>query len=185
MLAPCTSLAEVPSWWVEHILVPVVFVLIGAMVAFGAGQLTTLFDATRQTHNFLKGITAELEGLKADLRQTKATVDEACADYVDPNKAADVVHFTDALGTRFFDTQLSKLPRISDQRIFEIISLYNDLTAVQRHRDHLTSEAYELAHEAGDENSPKAEKYFAGSKHLSFMISKVSADLDAVVRRIQ
>jgi hypothetical protein len=185
MLAPCTSSAGLPPWWAEHIVVPAVFVLIGAIVAFAAGQFTTLFDANRQTHNFLKGIAAELEGLKADLRQKKTTADQACAEYADPNKTPEVVHFTDALGMRFFDTQLSKLPRISDERIFETISLYNDIAAVQRHCDRLTSVSYVLVHEGAGAASPKAENYFAGLKHLSDMIGKVSAGLDAVVHRIQ
>lgn len=185
MFVQCASAACVQPSWVEHVAVPAAFTLFGAMLGFAAARLNVWWDSRTQTSNFLKGIAFELQALKQVLQRHKALTDEAVADFANPNQKKEVVHFTERLGMVFFNTQIGRLPKISDERIFTIIKLYNDIAAAQSFCDNLTSISYELAHEAADFASPKAENYFGGMGHLSQMIKLISADLDDVVRRIR
>ena len=168
----------------EHIAVPVAFTVLGAVLGFATARLNVWLDSKRQTGNFLKGVQSELRTLRADLQKIKDQVGQACADYADPQGQKDVIHFTHGLGMVFFTTQVSKLPEISDERIFKIINLYNDISAIQKFREYLTSVSFELVHEEADFDSPKAVNYFTGMKHLSQMIETVSADLDGVVQQL-
>ena len=185
MLFQNTAPAGVPSWWVEHIAVPVAFTLFGALLGFAAVRANVWWDSKTQTSNFLKGIASELRTLKQGLQQYKILADVASAEYANPIAKPDVVHFTQRLGMIFFTTQISRLPNISDERIFRIISLYNDIDAVQGFCDRLTSISFEIVHEAVDGASPKAENYFGGMAHLSQMIEKISIDLDNIMQQIK
>jgi hypothetical protein len=185
MFVQSTPITTAPSWWLDHIAVPVAFTLLGAVLGFVAARLNVWWDSKAQTKNFLKGISSELQSLKSDLQNIKALADETCAEYADPQKRKDVVHFVNILGMTFFKTQVGKLPEISDKRIFEIIRLYNDMSGVQSFCDRLNSMSFELVHEGADFDSPKAQNYFGGMQHLSKTIQEVSMGLDNVLRKIQ
>jgi len=59
-------------WWVERLLIPAVFLLLGSVIAFGASQLTAWMDRRRAKAGFLKAIRLELLGLEEQLKASLA-----------------------------------------------------------------------------------------------------------------
>lgn len=63
-------------WLVEHVAVPAIFVLLGALLGFVAGQIKDYFDSRRIKRSFLKAIRIELTTLRKHLEGTLKDVTE-------------------------------------------------------------------------------------------------------------
>jgi hypothetical protein len=105
--AICPEPANQMPWWVEHLVVPVAFTLLGAVLGFFLGRINQRLDARKSKKNFLKAIGVELRSLRDHLKLTKSTADGALADFV--NGKSELVNFTDSYQMTIFSTQFGKL----------------------------------------------------------------------------
>ena len=127
-------------WWVDHLLVPVIFVLLGAGITFAATQMQTLIERRRAESAFLRAIRIELTSLDQQLQASLNEVTESKA-RLERNQPGVLPQLVGTLRTTVFTTQLGTLKDLSDPLLMEIVKLYADLPILQQMIERLNAEA--------------------------------------------
>jgi hypothetical protein len=142
-----TPVAEPPPWWVDRLLIPVVFALVGAGIGFGVGQITNWLERHTAKRAFLRAIRLELLGLQDQLQASLNEV-EASRERLQRNVAAPP-HLVGTLRNTVFASQLGRISDLSDPLIIEIIKLYSDLPVLLQIIAALNEHSAELAKDDG------------------------------------
>jgi hypothetical protein len=66
-------LAQALPWWADRLVIPAIFVLLGAGIGLGVGQIAAWLERRRTKRSFLRAIRLELMGLQ---EQLQASLDE-------------------------------------------------------------------------------------------------------------
>ena len=128
-------------WWIEKLLIPGFFILIGAIVGWVITELREKIQARRSKRAFLSAVGLELDALIAQLDSSVKTVDESLNRLETgggPPQLAGVIRRT------VFDSQLSKLRDVDDARIMEVILLYSDIGTLDQVVAKLNEQSAEL-----------------------------------------
>ena len=114
-------------WWVTAIVLPAVFLLLGALIGFFGTWIRDKLDSRRAKQAFLKAIRRELESLEKQL-------DAAIAEIEDSKKrmvaAWHVPQFSLTFRTTVYTSQLGKLKDVADPLLLEVVEIYSDVFAL-------------------------------------------------------
>jgi hypothetical protein len=140
-------MAQPLPWWVERLVIPVIFALVGAGIGFGAGQVTAWLERRRTKRTFLRAIRLELLGLREQLQASLDEV-EASKERLQRNIATPP-HLVGTIRNTVFNSQLGRISDLSDPLIIEIIKLYSDLPVLLQIIGALNQHSMELSKDDG------------------------------------
>jgi hypothetical protein len=184
VISICSQPDSGVSWWVEHFAAPASFIVLGALIGFFLGRINQRLDARKSKKNFLRAIALELRGLQGNLKQTKSTIDETLLEYA--SGKCEMVKFTDSYGLAIFTTLLGKLVDISEEEILTAIVIYSEIQDINELKDKLSEEGTEIVRlDPGPNRETRIEYYFTGLKHLSDIISMVTAKIDKLLPKLE
>jgi len=136
-----TLSVQIP-WWVDHIAMPTFFVLVGSVIGFVAGRLKDYFDAKVVKQGFLRAIRVELTTLRKHLEGTLKDSTEV-RDLLQKG-VRKVLHLATTFQIGVYTSQLGKLRDVSDSLILEIICFYDQLSNLERVKNHTAARSFEL-----------------------------------------
>lgn len=167
------TLSEQVPWWLDHVAMPASFVFLGAAIGFVAGRLNDWLNARIVKGGFLKAIRVELLILRNHLEGTLKDANEV----IDLKKKGipKVLHFAPVFQTGVYTCQVGKLRDISNPLVLEIIRFYDQLSNLERVKNHTAARAFELTGlTTSKEDSLKGQ----------FVSSDYFSSLEEVIRRI-
>lgn len=114
-------------WWVTAIVLPSVFLVLGALIGFMGTWVRDKVDARRARNAFLRAIRRELESLERQL-------DGAVAELEDSKQKMEaswhVPQFVLTLRTTVYSSQLGKLRDVADPLLLEIVEVYSEISSL-------------------------------------------------------
>jgi hypothetical protein len=147
-------------WWADRLLVPVVFVLLGAAITFATGQITARRERHRAKRAFLQAIRLELRGLEEQLQASLKDL-QASKERLDRNVADPPPYLVGMLRTTVFTSQLGKLSDLSDPLVYEVIKLYSEIPVLLEIIEVLNQNSKELARDDGSAQQARRMKAVA------------------------
>ncbi|OLE83125.1 MAG: hypothetical protein AUG07_08890 [Acidobacteria bacterium 13_1_20CM_2_60_10] len=164
------------TWWEERVLIPAVFVLLGAGVGFTSTQVNSWLERRRTKLIFLRAVRLELLGLE---QQLQASLDEVERSKERLQKGvAAPPHLVGTLRNTVFTSQLGKVSDLADERIVEIVKLYSDLPVLLQIIEGLNRKSSELDKDDGSAQQAQRVRIV-----LSVVIA-LSAQLTVFITRI-
>jgi len=140
-------MAQPLPWWADRLVIPVVFALVGASIAFGTSQVTGWLDRRRAKRAFLRAIRLELlslqEQLQASLDEVEASTERLRRNVAAPPQLVGTIRNT------VFTSQLGKISDLSDPLVMEITKLYSDLPVLTQIIEVLNQHSRELPKDDG------------------------------------
>jgi hypothetical protein len=172
-----TSSPQVP-WWLDHIAVPILFTLFGALLGFAAGSLKEWLEDKKAKTAFLKAIRMELQILHEHLN---GSVKDALESKQDLEKGErKVIHLVAAFQTTIYSSQLQRLKSLSDPLVFEVVRLYTDLSNLEIVKSHLASRSFELVTLAENDADKEGGIVAIYQSALDEVINRINALIPAV-----
>ncbi len=136
MSCDCTAVSGQISWWLDHVATPAILVLFGAVVGFGSGRINDWRNAQKVKKAFLRAIRVELSTLRQHLAGTVKDATEA-RDLLQKGERR-TLHLATAFQTGVYTCQLGKLRDVFDPIVLEVISFYDQLSNLERVKNHIT-----------------------------------------------
>ena len=99
-------------WWVDRLLIPIIFVFVGAGITFATGQITGWRERRRARRAFLQAIRLELRGLEEQLQASLKEIQDSKARL--ERGVATPPHLVGTLRTTVFASQLGRVSDLSD-----------------------------------------------------------------------
>lgn len=132
---------EVP-WWLDHVIVPVIFTFFGALLGFSSGYVKELLDQRKTKTAFLRAVRAEVVTILGHLGGTlkDAMVVKERLEKGDHQ----TLHLVTKFHTAIYDSQLGKLKDVSDPVVIEIIRFYDKLSNLEIVKSHITLASFDL-----------------------------------------
>lgn len=179
---------EQTLWLVEHVVVPAVFVFLGALLGFGAGQIKDYVDSRRIKKAFLKAIRIELTTLRAHLDGTMKDVTEVL-DGLRQKGTRKALHLSPKFQTGVYASQLARLRDVSDPVVLEIIRFYDQLSNLEIVKAHVTARSFELSaltDSNGDieKENPIGSDYVSSLEEVKRRINKLIPTADALILKL-
>jgi len=134
-------------WWIDRILIPAAFTLLGAGIGLATSQISGWFERRRTKQAFLRGIRLELHGLQEQL-QASLSEAESSKDRLQRNVAAPP-QLVATLRNTVFTSQLGRVSDLSDPLIIEIVKLYSDLPVLLQIIEVLNRHSSDLSKDDG------------------------------------
>jgi len=125
---PKPEYIELFPWWVHTILVPVVFVLLGAFVGFVTTLARDRIDRRRVRRAFLRATRRELITLERQLSTAIEEVESGEKRLIDNRQ---LPAFALSFRTTVYASQLSKLSDVANPLVLTVIEVYSDITALE------------------------------------------------------
>ena len=180
--------SEQISWLIEHIAVPAVFLCLGTVLGFVAGQIKDYYDSQRVKKSFLKAIRIELVTLRMHLEGTLKDVTEVIDDFSQKGLRK-ALHLSPRFQTGVYTSQLGRLRDVSDSVILEIIRFYDQLSNLEIVKAHVTARSYELSAltESSDDTereTPIASDYVGSLKEVIRRIKQLISAADALIPKL-
>lgn len=167
MLLNSSSCEAVPSWWLERIVLPLIFLVVGAAL----GRVKDWLDEHKARKAFLGAIRIELSEIRGHLQGTLKDAQDTKNTFGGLHPHA--YHLLPVFQTGIYSSQVGKIKDVRDTRIPEIIRFYDRLSNLERIKSRATTLSYELP----TLNSRDTEKaQLLGREYASV--------LDEVIRRI-
>ncbi len=163
---------QVP-WWLDRIVVPILFTFFGAMLGFIFGCLKDWLDQRKAKKVFLKAVRGELSAARGHLEGTLRDVTEVTDNMEKGVRVA--LHLATTFQTGIYSSQIGKLKDVSDPLVMSVIRFYDRLSNLERVKSRLTTVSFELATLAGAEQD--SAKDLATAEHYR-------TTLDEVIKRI-
>jgi len=177
---------QVP-WWIEHILSPGLFILLGASLGFALGRLKDSLDDRSTRKMFLKAVRVELstmrthlEGTLKDATETQGKLDKG---------AHEALQLATVFQTGVFSSQIGKLKRVFDPLVIDVIHFYDKVANLERIKSRLTTVAFELGSGAvGGERAGAVALQYRGTlveliRRINLLLPEVSALIDRLPER--
>ena len=170
----CMALSGQIPWWLDHVATPAILVLFGAVAGFGSGRINDWLNARKVKKGFLRAIRIELSTLRQHLEGTLKDATENRDDLVQKGTRK-VLHLATSFQTGVYTCQLGKLRDVSDPLVLEIIRFYDQLSNLERVKNHAAARSFELGVLTGS-NADKAREQPLAQAYIS--------SLDEVIKRI-
>src|SRR5690348_11848543 len=97
-------------WWADHLLLPIVFIVVGAALGFVLTWLKASLDAKAAKDAFLAAIRSELSSLRDQLAKSSDTLADSMSRFRDGGSPP---HLAGTLRTTVFSSQLLKLTSLA------------------------------------------------------------------------
>lgn len=146
-------------WWVTSIVLPSVFLLLGALIGFAGTWVRDQLEARRARRAFLRAIRRELASLEGQIEQAIAELEDSMRKM---EGSRHVPQFTLGFRTTVYTSQLGKLRDIADPLLLEIVEVYSDISSLTGVVDLLNQHSVE----ALKLRPPQTLSIFAHSKNL-------------------
>jgi hypothetical protein len=115
------------AWWVDRILLPILFLLVGALIGFAGTWIRDRLEARDAKRAFLRAIRRELEALDRQLVGAGMEVEGALQR---PEESRHLPRFALRFQTSVYSTQLGKLKDVDDSLVLAIIEVYSDISSL-------------------------------------------------------
>ncbi len=167
MITLSQMLSALSPWWVEKLVIPGFFILMGSIVGWVITELREKLQARRSKRAFLRAVGLELDALSAQLDSSAQTVDESLKRL---ETGGGPPQFAGVIRRAVFDSQLSKLRDVDDARIMEVILLYSDISTLDQVIAKLNQLGTELAKLTSDVTTSLAYVAPARSRVMSTLL---------------
>ena len=179
---------EQTPWLVEHVAVPAIFLLLGALLGFVAGQIKDYFDSRRIKKSFLKAIRIELTTLRKHLDGTLKDVTEVL-DGLRQKGARKALHLSPKFQVGVYTSQLARLRDVSDSVVLEIIRFYDQLSNLEIVKAHVTARSFELSaltESNGDieKENPIGSDYVSSLEEVKRRINQLIPAADELISKL-
>jgi len=134
-------------WWIERLLIPAVFLLLGSVITFMVGQFTTWWNRRKAKFTFLRAVRLELLGLREQLEASLTEV-EGSKQRLERGTPAPP-QLVGTLRTTVFTSQLATVSDLSDETIIKVIQFYSDLPVILQMIETLNRNSAELSKDDG------------------------------------
>jgi hypothetical protein len=111
--------------WLRELMIPVVFVLLGAALGFTASQINDWLKAKRDKKAFLRAIGMELDALRVQLNEWDSEVKSSLESVSGGSPTGP--QYSATLQTTVFSSQLGKLRDVDDALLADVILFYAEL----------------------------------------------------------
>jgi hypothetical protein len=115
--------AQTPPWWVGSILLPAVFLLLGAIIGSASTWIRDQTNNRARKRAFLKAIRSELDILVIQIGNSIIEL----RDSINRIQDHQYPHFVTSFFTSVYTSQLSKLEDVTDKDVLEIIRVYSHI----------------------------------------------------------
>jgi hypothetical protein len=179
---------EQTAWLVEHVAVPAIFVLFGALLGFVLGQIKDYFDSRRIKKSFLKAIRIELTTLRKHLEGTLKDVTEVL-DGLRQKGARKALHLSPKFQVGVYTSQLARLRDVSDSVVLEIIRFYDQLSNLEIVKAQVAARSYELSALTGssddiERENPVTSDYVGSLEEVIRRIEQLIPAADGLIRKL-
>src|SRR5271167_3821506 len=121
-------------WWLDRVATPAIFVVLGATLGFVLGRINDWLNARIAKKAFLRAIRVELSTLRKHLEGTLKDATEV-RDLLQKGERK-ALHLATAFQTGVYTSQLGRLRDVSDPLVLEIIRFYDQLSNLERVKNH-------------------------------------------------
>lgn len=161
-------------WWFDHVATPAFLLFVGAALGFGVGRINDWRNARKVKKAFLRAIRVELSTLRQHLAGTLKDATEARDDLLQKG-IRKALYLSTSFQTGVYNCQLGKLRDVFDPLVLEVIRFYDQLSNLERVKDHISRRSFELAVLTGS-NSDKEKEQPLAQDYVS--------SLEEAIRRI-
>jgi hypothetical protein len=170
------------SWWLDRIVVPISFTLIGALLGFASGRLKDWLDDRKAKKIFLRAVRVELSALRDHM---DGTLKDATQARDELNKGIPVaLHLSTVFQTGIYSSQVGKLRDIFDSLVIEVIQFYDKLANLERVKSRVTEVSFELATNAAGDSEATAVHYRDTLDEVIKRIGKLLPEADELIRKL-
>jgi len=170
------------SWWVDRIVVPISFTLIGALLGFASGRLKDWLDDRKAKKIFLRAVRVEMSALRDHM---DGTLKDATQARDELNKGIPVaLHLSTVFQTGIYSSQVGKLRDIFDLLVIEVIQFYDKLANLERVKSRVTEVSFELATNAAGDSEATAVHYRDTLDEVIKRIGKLLPEADELIRKL-
>jgi hypothetical protein len=151
------------SWWLDRVVMPAFLLVVGAALGFGAGRINDRWNARKMKKAFLKAIRVELATLRDHLSGTLEDATEARDALQKGIRKA--LHLATSFQTGVYTCQVGKLRDVFDPLVLEVIRFYDQLSNLERVKNHIYKRSFDLA--ASTESSADKKEQSLARDYLS------------------
>jgi hypothetical protein len=174
-------------WWFDRAK-PVVLLLVGTMLGFGAGRINDWWNARRTKKAFLRAIRVELSTLRQHLAGTLKDATETREDLREKGMRK-ALYLATSFQTGVYTCQLGKLRDVFDPLVLEVIRFYDQLSNLERVKNHITSRSFDLAALTGstmdkEKEPPLAQDYISSLEEAIKRINKLLLESDSLMNKL-
>jgi hypothetical protein len=164
------------TWWLDRLFAtPAFLVLFGAALGFGAGRINDWCNARKMKKAFLRAIRAELTTLRQHLSGTLKDASEARDDLLQKG-IRKALYVATSFQTGVYTCQVGKLRDVFDPLVLEVIRFYDQLSNLERVKNHIYRRSFDLAALTGS-NADKEKEQPLAKDYIS--------SLDEAIKRIK
>jgi len=180
------SIPPVPiPWWLDHLLVPIVFIFFGAILGFSFGRLKDWLDGRNVKEAFLRAVRVELSTIRGHLAGTLKDATE----YKERLEKGDhnVLYLVTNFQTTVYTSQLGKLKDVSDPRVIEVLQFYDKLSNLERVKSHQTSASFDLTkltEQDAQKEGPLINLYSSGLNEVIKRIKELLPAADSLIAKL-
>jgi hypothetical protein len=122
------SIAARDFSWLRELILPVIFIFVGAGLGFVLSQVSDWLKAKRDKKAFLRAIGMELDALRSQLEEWNREVKES----LESGGSATGPQYSAVLQTTVFKSQLGKLRDVDDSLVAGVILFYSELGVLEQ-----------------------------------------------------
>jgi hypothetical protein len=172
-------------WWVDHLLVPIVFIFFGAVLGFSFGRLKDRLDERKARQAFLRAVRVELSTIREHLYGTLKDATE----YSERLEKGDhnVLYLVTNFQTTVYTSQLGKLKDVSDPLVFEVLQFYDKLSNLERIKSHQTSASFDLTkltEQDAQKEGPLVTLYRSGLNEVIKRIKELLPAVESLIAKL-
>lgn len=158
------------------------------MLGFGAGRINDWWNARRIKKAFLRAIRVELSTLRQHLAGTLKDATEAREDLREKGMRK-ALYLATSFQTGVYTCQLGKLRDVFDPLVLEVIRLYDQLSNLERVKNHITRRSFDLAALTGstmdnEKESPLAQDYMSSLDEVIKRINTLLLESDGLIKKL-
>ncbi len=169
-------------WWLDRVVVPISFTLVGALLGFASGRLKDWLDDRKAKNIFLRAIRVELSALRDHMDGTLKDATEARDEL---NRGIPVaLHLSTVFQTGIYSSQVGKLRDILDSLVIEVIQFYDKLANLERVKSRVTEVSFDLATNTAGDSDATAIHYRDTLDEVIKRIGKLLPEADGLIGKL-
>ena len=171
-----------PSWWVNGLVIPAFFTVLGAAVGFFFGQIKDWLQSRRNRNAFLQAVGTELRFIKTNLENAGEYAEILVVKLQVAGYAPQIIP---KWGTTVFDTQLGKLGNVADKLVSETVQAYAAVGQIDRIIESVNYHSREyVSANAGNEKAEAQSRLKSSLMVLGEEITKAVATLQKLIQKL-